>query len=254
MPWGFAGAALGGLVDVGMGIFNRNSAKKAATKAYERQLYMSNTAHQREVKDLVKAGLNPVLSAGGNGAATVSVSPGTADMKNTTDYGRLGEEARKSTLLDSQKALIDQQKEQSAAQEAQALSTAAYNDAQTRLTSAKHLEQTSKNFWEIQKSSWFKELPGDLKYDVISSMIYPSNMIGQGRSLAGGAYHSVRNAAQATGKAIKSYSQRWLDSIQDAGSRAGSNSARKVKETFDKFKEMEERNRPLRKNQFHHFS
>ena len=44
-----------------------------AAKNRDWQAMMSNTAHQREVKDLIAAGLNPVLSAmNGNGAAVTS--------------------------------------------------------------------------------------------------------------------------------------------------------------------------------------
>ena len=48
-----------------------NAAQAALNRDW--QEYMSNTAHQREIKDLKAAGLNPVLSAmGGNGAAVTS--------------------------------------------------------------------------------------------------------------------------------------------------------------------------------------
>lgn len=54
-----------------------NSAEAAKNRDW--QQLMSNTAHQREIKDLQAAGLNPVLSAmGGNGAAVTSGATASA--------------------------------------------------------------------------------------------------------------------------------------------------------------------------------
>lgn len=61
-----------GLLGFAGGLVTNNSASKEAEKNRKWQEYMSNTSHQREVKDLRAAGLNPILSAGGGGASTPS--------------------------------------------------------------------------------------------------------------------------------------------------------------------------------------
>jgi len=52
------------------GMGSNRKAKKEASANREFQLYMSNTAHQREIQDLEKAGLNPILSGTGGGGAS----------------------------------------------------------------------------------------------------------------------------------------------------------------------------------------
>lgn len=49
--------------------------------------YMSNTAHQREVEDLRKAGLNPILSANG-GASTPTAGSSTFSSENPVSSAR----------------------------------------------------------------------------------------------------------------------------------------------------------------------
>lgn len=72
-------AGLGAASSVVTNVWNAREAKKNR----EFQERMSSTAHQREVLDLRKAGINPMLSARGSGAST----PG-GDRAQMEDVGR----------------------------------------------------------------------------------------------------------------------------------------------------------------------
>ena len=72
-------------------VYLQNQANKenraAAERANQFAERMSSTAHQREVEDLKKAGLNPVLSANGGASAPVGAMS-TSHAGNVGDIGQ----------------------------------------------------------------------------------------------------------------------------------------------------------------------
>ena len=74
---GLLSGIVGGLASSAQALWNQK--EKGRDRQYATK--MSNTAHQREVRDLRAAGLNPILSAGGSGASTPSIgSVGAPDL------------------------------------------------------------------------------------------------------------------------------------------------------------------------------
>lgn len=106
MSWA---AVAGSVLDAGMGLVNAKYQKDlnqaSANRQMEWQERMSNTSHQREVEDLKKAGLNPILSANA-GASTPSGASGTTSAPGPTSFANSAAQYAK---LKQEKESIDSQ-------------------------------------------------------------------------------------------------------------------------------------------------
>jgi len=155
-----AGSSVSDMFDKYAAMIKENAAENNAWSAQQAQINrdwqerMSSTAHQREVADLKKAGLNPVLSVnGGQGAATTSGATASTDTSaNSAIAGILGSILQSQVSLENQR--LSAQTNLAVAEKYNAMSkyTAELN-SQTQLSTANISAATSRWIAQLQATT-----------------------------------------------------------------------------------------------------
>ncbi|WNK14145.1 MAG: DNA pilot protein [Microvirus sp.] len=114
--WGFAGQLASGAASLAGGMMANSASSKQAQQQMDFQRQMSNTSYQRGTKDMMDAGLNPMLAYSQGGAS----SPGGASAPQSDVISPAVNSARQSSFLNAQ---LENMQAQNAAINAQTQNT-----------------------------------------------------------------------------------------------------------------------------------
>lgn len=173
-----AAAAVKAGSDLTSAYLSSRSARKNlnAQIAWERE--RATNAHQWEVEDLRKAGLNPILSAtGGSGASTSSITPQMPDFSGISRAGNVVSEylnlANQSNALKIQEATENQIK----AETAKTNIDAEVSKSQELLNKSEALLKTAQSNQSAKETERLSELLKQLKWD--TSHFAKDNLVGR---------------------------------------------------------------------------
>lgn len=199
---------IGGSVISGVGgmLGNLAGARESA-KNRQFQEYMSSTAHQREVEDLRKAGLNPILSASHGGASTPSGS--TASQQNP--FSGAGEQIHKAGLTRAQTELSKMDKEARQWDINNAKWDIELKNANIMLTNAKKLTELQ-TFENLKQDFLHKEYvgkKGEVGTDIIDA---GRKLLGQAQQLEPGViYEGLKDEIKNYGSKAKDWFGKLFD-------------------------------------------